>query len=112
MYQVFVLPFGNNKKLRKAALYLVESGILKYWRDEYIKLRYAKRVQERSKVISRTKIIYDFEKAVTSSLALEGKISSVFFLWVACLVGGCCTVFVAELCYFKYLMGFLKRFLL
>lgn len=101
MYQVIVLPLGNNVKLRRTVLFIIESGIIKYWRDEFIEMRYANRVQERSKVISRTKIIYSFEKAVTSPLALEGKISSVFFLWVIFLVGGCCPVFVAELCYFK-----------
>lgn len=101
MYQIFMEPAWNKGILGTIGLYMMESGISKYWRDEYIALKYARKVQDRNKVISSTKIIYSFEKAVALPLALEGKISSVFFLWVVCLIGGCCTVFLAELCYFK-----------
>ncbi len=100
MYQISVLPQGN-KKLGRISSYMMESGINNYWRDEYIALKFAARIQDRSKVISKTKIIYSFEKAVTTPLELEGKISSVFFLWVICLMGGCCTVFAGELWFLR-----------
>ncbi len=97
MYMVFVLP-GNGYKneLKISILHLMESGIYMYWRMEYIQLVHSRRVQDRSKVISSTKVIYDFEDVVISPLLLEGKISTVFFLWFVCLTGVCFPIFLFE----------------
>lgn len=101
VYQVYVAPIGDGgDKLGRIARYIMESGIYFYWLDEYIQLLHSSRVQERSRVKSMTKFSYDFEEATIAPLELEGKISSIFFLWFVCLICLCCSIFLIELkCY-------------
>ncbi len=97
MYMLFVSPgTGNKHKLKRTFFLLMDSGIYLYWRKEYIQLVHSMRVQDRSKVISSTKVVYDFEDVVISPLLLEGKISSVFFLWFVCMTGICFPIFLFE----------------
>lgn len=99
LYQIFVPPGGIH--IGKIAQKLTESGIYTYWREEYIQLRHSARVQDRSRVISPTKILYDFEQATTAPLGLEGKISSVFFVCFVCLIFSF-LVFILEQLRYKY----------
>lgn len=92
MYQVMTPPHG--KFLGIYGQRLIEAGINNYWRKEYVELRHSTRVQDRNKVISPTKIIYDFEGATAAPMNLEGKISSVFFLWSVCMLVSFCSFFV------------------
>lgn len=71
--------------LKRVSLYMMESGISQLWYEEYVALRHSTRVQDRSMVVSRTKIRFDFEEErLIIALEMQGKISSVFFLGFIC----------------------------
>ncbi len=82
MYQFIETPPSQLGGLvKRVSLYMMESGISQFWYEEYVALRHSTRVQDRARVVSRTKIRYDFEEErVITPLELQGKISSVFFL--------------------------------
>ncbi len=101
-YQVIILPRDDKgKEVGRKITYVTESGTGMYWGEENVAMRHSARVQDRSRVVSRTKIRYDFEGAVVSALSLQGKIISIFFLWFVSLVVIGVAVFTFELLYFK-----------
>ncbi|CAL8127415.1 unnamed protein product [Orchesella dallaii] len=84
----------ESERLRNVFQTMLDSGLFSYWFTEFLKLGYAKRVQDRSKVVSPTQIHYDFA-SVVSPLQMEGKILTVFFLWIVC-IGSCGISFAIE----------------
>ncbi|CAL8087581.1 unnamed protein product [Orchesella dallaii] len=80
--------FGNHGSARIQQVFqsTVEAGIYLYWMTEFCQMSYAKRVQDRRKVVSPTQIKYDFLSTV-SALRMEGKVLTVFFVWAVCLAG-------------------------
>lgn len=80
-YRVFMPP--GNQKLFRVQQALDASGITDYWDEENLGRIYSFRNQDRVKIISPTKVVYDFQKD-KSSLKLEGKVTSIFFLWGVC----------------------------
>lgn len=92
LFQVFSSPTAcsQSERLRNVAELLRESGIYTFWYTEMYKLQFAERVQDRVKVKGPTKIVYDFEHLEPSPLQMNGRIKSVFFVWLigilSCLV--------------------------
>lgn len=73
---------------------LLASGIEHRWRQEHFGLLMATRVQDRARVKSRTSFVK--EEATTGKLKLEGKILTIFLLWIFCLII-CSTAFGCEM---------------
>ncbi|CAL8087590.1 unnamed protein product [Orchesella dallaii] len=78
--------FGNHGSERLQGVFQssYEAGLHLYWMSEFVHMSYAKRVQDRLKVVSPTHIKYDFISTV-SALRMEGKVLTVFFVWAVCL---------------------------
>jgi len=91
----YIIAPPHNTQLKLAAERVNESGIYKFWMDEFSKILFSNRVQDRSKVISPTNVQSGFESGF-SPLQLQGKILTVVFLWGTCLVI-CLISFVFEL---------------
>lgn len=70
-------PPGNHILYRYSQR-LYARGIEQYWDTEYLAMYAGHRVQERSRVISPTKMVYDFGHDVIA-LQLEGNIAAMFF---------------------------------
>lgn len=87
--------------LYKSSQFLLQSGLFKFWDDEFWKIMTAKRVQDRTKVISATAVKYDYGSEVRP-VQLDGKIRTVFFLWLICLFF-CCISLTIEFAIFKLL---------
>lgn len=92
-YHIVTVP-PKQKRVGHLTEYLQQGGFIAYWHDEMSSLAYSERVQDRSKVISRTKIKYDFGQNL-DSIQIEGKVLTVFFLWGVC-VGISIVVFIIE----------------
>ncbi len=79
---------------------LVAAGIYRYWYEEYEGLAISKRVQDRVKFVSPTKIRLDekFIRGVSDvpSLKMSGKIKTIFCVWTICL-GTCVAVLFLEM---------------
>lgn len=90
-----VMSPPNSLKLGGIVTLMMESGIYAVWFNEYVGISASLRVQERSKMLSRTKLLE--EKVQPKALKLlEGKVKNILFLWITCLsVSG--IVFVAEI---------------
>lgn len=73
----------TNTRLPKIMKVLMESGIFLLWYKEYVGIATSHRVQERSKVISRTKLLEEKEQPKALQLA-DGKFKNVFLLWISC----------------------------
>lgn len=66
---------------------LQQSGIQIYWNTLLVQMQYSRRVQDQTRVVSPTKIIYDFESEQPKALHLKGKTVTVFGIWVAGISG-------------------------
>lgn len=82
IYRVFIPP--NNQDFFRIQQTVDSSGITDFWDKENMEKIYARRVQDRVRVISPTKILYDFERDL-STLKMEGKLVVIFFFWGICL---------------------------
>ncbi|CAL8087593.1 unnamed protein product [Orchesella dallaii] len=83
-----IVPPGS-ERIRDVFQAIFQSGVYSYWNTEFRQMSYAKRVQDRIKVKGPTRINYDFRRTVRA-IKVEGKVLTVFFLWVVCLI--CCMV--------------------
>jgi len=84
LYFGFTPP--GSERLRNVFQDLFQTGLFSYWDAEFYKLAYAKRVQDRSKVVSPTQLKTELTSTV-NPLPLQGKTLMVFFLWAVCLAG-------------------------
>lgn len=75
------------------------SGIIPRWDQEGIWLLSAKRVQDRTQVISTTSIAT--ESTMVKSLSMQGKILTIFLLWALCLVM-CCLSLTYEIAMIRW----------
>lgn len=57
-------------------------GVFKIWSDEHIAIGKSKRVQDRTRTVTPTKVTFPTE---VQDQKLTGKIGSVFLLWGICL---------------------------
>lgn len=92
-------------KVLEVLKWFIDTGINDRWVNEYIGLTKARRVQDRVKHISRTKILAKGEKASernVSPLGMRGKIKRSFSLCVICLAA-CVVVFLVEVFYSRWL---------
>ncbi|CAL8087572.1 unnamed protein product [Orchesella dallaii] len=80
----------GSERLKNVFQVMFQTGIYSYWIQEVCYIMFAKRVQDRNKVLSPTHIKNDFDSEV-NPLQMEGKVLTVFFLWGVCLVG--CVLF-------------------
>lgn len=78
MYEVLSIPPGN-VDLFKFQQVRDSSGISVYWSKEFVEAHVTRRVQDRARAVSPTKIVYEFENI--RSLKMEGKMLCIFFLW-------------------------------
>lgn len=81
-YLVFIPP--GSILMARAFQILIASGIIPRWDQEAIWLMYADRVQDRAKIISRTRMAE--EKFTFRTLRVEGKIVTIFLLWIVCVI--------------------------
>ncbi len=84
IYSVYIHP--KKSKIELFARKTMDSGLFMYWWKESLQLRYSDRVQDRTRVVSPTKIIHNLDRKSVDSLKLGGYISSVFFLWLTCII--------------------------
>lgn len=94
-YHIITSPM--QRRIRDLAVYLQEGGFIVYWHNEMNSLGSSKRVQDRSKVISPTKIKYDFEQNL-DNIQIEGRILTVFFLWGVCVAISIVVFIIEKLC--------------
>lgn len=90
---IVLIPPGSTL-MAKVFQRLIAAGIIPRWDQEGNWLMYADRVQDRAKIISKIK----FAKEVTTvkTLSMDGKIITVFLLWILC-VTACCTTLAFEM---------------
>lgn len=81
----FVVTFNReHEKVAKLLEVLMESGIYNIWYKEYVGIAISHRVQDRSKMISRTKLIEERKQLKALQMA-DGKLQNVFLLWITSL---------------------------
>lgn len=78
---------------------LIATGIIPRWDQETVWLMYAERVQDRSRIVSRTKIAK--EEAAVQPLRMDGKIVTIFVFYVLCVIG-CCVSLSYELLIYNW----------
>lgn len=78
------LPPGNEQASLVFKRFF-NSGIYRLCMGEYFAWTHSGRVQDRVKVVSRTKILTERDKEITA-IGLNTKILAVLILWIACLV--------------------------
>ncbi len=93
LFYAFIPPKSVNATQVFRKLY--ESGIYRLWQKEYIGLSHSKRVQDRVKFISQTKVWLD-DNMEERSLSLGGKMTTVFVLYGICVVL-CMLAFICEI---------------
>lgn len=82
-YFVFLPP--HNILPAKIFAKVIEAGFYRFWIDEMYAKLYAMKVQDRSRVKSRTTInLYD--DVVIKNLEMEGKVLVIFLLWIVCII--------------------------
>lgn len=83
------LVFTPPRSVEMASMFskLEASGIIPRWDQEAKLLMYAGRVQDRSKVISRTMMAKELE--TVHKLQLEGKMLTIFYLWALGIILSC-----------------------
>lgn len=81
----FVTLPPYNEKLTRAFEKLFQAGIVQLFYQEHVALAITKRVQDRVKIIGRTNI-KEANVNVVEKLKLKGKMTTVFLLWVTCVV--------------------------
>lgn len=64
---------------------LLASGLIQQWEQEAIWLMSTDRVQDRARVVSSTTFVK--EATIVRVLIMEGKIATIFLLWMLCLIG-------------------------
>lgn len=72
---------------------LVTTGIYQRWRQENNEMLHSKKVQNRTRVKSRTSVVK--EETTVVALKMDGKVVTVFILWKLCLLA-CCLSFFYE----------------
>lgn len=87
LFQLFIPP--NGQRFRMISQSLLETGFYKYWYGELYQMQFSPRVQERSRVLSATKVRYDFLEIGPTTIKLGGRIKSLFFLLI---VGVLCSI--------------------
>lgn len=94
-----VIP-SNSGLVYEALQRLMAAGIYRYWFSEYEGLAISKRVQDRVKFISPTKIQLEEKMvrgvSVVPPLKLSGKIRTIFGLWSVC-IGVCIILMFLEM---------------
>lgn len=89
-----VLTPPGSEKLANVFEKLLASGIIQRWDQEAIWLMYARRVQDRGQVISKTMLAK--EPTTFQKLRIEGKMVTIFWLWILCILISC-TALMCEL---------------
>lgn len=79
-YRFFSPPFG--KKIAKVLNKLESTGFVAFWMQEFAGLQYSRRVQDRLRVKSPTKIIFEHDGNEPRPLKLNEKPKLIFFLLV------------------------------
>lgn len=80
---------------RKTFQHLVEAGIYMRWEQESVGWVHSLRMQDRFKLVSKTKVIDDFDEIKFYALRMEGSILRPFILYVVCILL-CFTFFFIE----------------
>lgn len=81
----FIALPPKNYRLAQVFGKLIEAGIYQRWTFEQDAMRHSRRVQERSRVISPTKVLQRKSEEF-KELALEGKTVTIFLLWMTCVI--------------------------
>lgn len=85
-YYYGFLPPGDHLRLRDIFMALLEAGIVDLWRKEFFGLAYSPgRVQDKLRVKSPINILTDDHEQLLA-LKVQGKIITVFLIWMLCLV--------------------------
>lgn len=86
----------NGIQLGRIAKMLLSTGIYEHWYKEFNGMQIANRVQDRAKVKSRTKIIYDFEEPNVAPIKVAGRIKALLLMWLG-VCGGIVGLFCCEI---------------
>jgi hypothetical protein len=73
-------------RFRKSFQHLVEAGIYMRWEQESVGWVHSSRMQHRFKLVSKTKVIDDFDEIKFYALKMEGSILRPFILYVVCIL--------------------------
>lgn len=91
----FVILPPRSGLLSRAFQKLLASGIMQRWEDEGNSIAVSERVQDRTRVKSKTRIIND-DNVSPIALAMEGKMLTVFLVWAICILG-CMACLLSEI---------------
>lgn len=96
----------EGERLAEICATIIKAGIRNRLIQEYDNIRTFRKVQDRSRIISQTKLVEEVDEVRSLKLS-HGKLTNVFRLWAICLA--CCVAeFAVEyLCYFY---GSISRF--
>lgn len=81
LFYAFLPP--DSGKVVRVFRKIYDTGIYRLWQKEYIGMSHSKRVQDRVKFISQTKVWFE-ENTEEQSLRLDGKMTNVFVLYGVC----------------------------
>lgn len=95
----YVLAPPGTQVMRRILQRLISSGIDFRWLQEVIWMMGSSRIQDRARILSPTKIMYD-KVGKIKSLKMKERVLTIFVLWATCLVV-CWCVFTLELCWVK-----------
>lgn len=101
---IIILP-PENEKVGKVFIRFIESGVFKWWLNEFIALSSSDTVRGRNRVVSPTKVVL-FSNTYNAQ-KLTGKVQTIFLLWSICCVGST-VMFLTEVV-FKYIKIFFNK---
>lgn len=104
IYMAFIPP--RSAEVGQAFQWLMESGIFTRWYHEIKEMSYSSRVQDRARFKSPTNMV-DIKVETIVSLAMEGRMITIFKLWIFTLVGSL-ACFCLEVLWINYRLDVAK----
>lgn len=106
--EFFVTLPPRNEEVNVVHTLLFQTGIAQRFSKEYVDMVISRRVQDRARIVGRTKV-KEMEDVPVDVVKLEGKIVTVFLLWVVCIFGTILP-FIGEFLYFRFRTTTVQRF--